>query len=189
VTPASSAVASRATARGAIGARRRRYCGLAQVSSSPRRERGRHARCCVGCHDDAPFRWRLDESRRGHALGAAISGIPRTSLRLLGFRHLPVTDDGKLVELVTQTDLLRVSASTLLPNSREQDALLARVRTMQDIHDPERPDHPRGRDAARGGATPSSRQDRVLAGGRRRIGILTDTDLLRFVVQMLERAG
>lgn len=44
-----------------------------------------------------------------------------TSMRALRFRHLPVTDDERLIGLLTERDLLRVSASNLLPHPSEQD--------------------------------------------------------------------
>jgi CBS domain-containing membrane protein len=43
------------------------------------------------------------------------------SMQALRFRHLPVTDDDRLIGLLTERDLLRISTSNLLPHSTEQD--------------------------------------------------------------------
>lgn len=51
------------------------------------------------------------------------------SLQALRFRHLPVTDDSRLIGLLTERDLLRVASSSLLPHRAQQDqALLDRFR-------------------------------------------------------------
>ncbi|HTV25719.1 MAG TPA: CBS domain-containing protein [Polyangiaceae bacterium] len=51
------------------------------------------------------------------------------SMQALRFRHLPVTDDGRLLGLLTERDLLRLSTSNLLPHRAQQDrALFARFR-------------------------------------------------------------
>jgi len=55
------------------------------------------------------------------------------SMRLLQFRHLPVVDGNRLVGLVTQRDLLSISASSLLPAGREQSRLLTRKFIVRDI--------------------------------------------------------
>jgi CBS domain-containing membrane protein len=55
------------------------------------------------------------------------------SLKALCFRHLPVTDDDRLIGLITETDLLGIAASNLLPHHAAQDrALQERVR-VRDI--------------------------------------------------------
>ncbi|HEX7670025.1 MAG TPA: CBS domain-containing protein [Polyangiaceae bacterium] len=112
------------------------------------------------------------------------------TMRLFRFRHMPVTNDGRLVGLVTQRDLLRVSASSLLPSAREQTDLLAKRCRVRDImtHAPKAvgPDT-RLRDAAhlmqheKLGCLPVVNADNVL------VGILTEADFLRLVVQLLER--
>jgi CBS domain-containing protein len=51
------------------------------------------------------------------------------SLQALRFRHLPVTDGNRLVGLLTERDLLRLSTSNLLPHRKQQDhALFERFR-------------------------------------------------------------
>jgi CBS domain-containing protein len=51
------------------------------------------------------------------------------SMRALRFRHLPVTDDDRLIGLISERDLLGVSASSLLPHGAQQDrSLLERFR-------------------------------------------------------------
>jgi CBS domain-containing membrane protein len=49
------------------------------------------------------------------------------------FRHLPVVDDGKLVGLVTQRDLLRVAASSLEPGSRQKTDRLKESVFVRDV--------------------------------------------------------
>ena len=56
-----------------------------------------------------------------------------TTMRLFRFRHMPVTDDGKLVGLVSQRDLLRIAGSSLLPNAGEQTVALQRRFHVQDV--------------------------------------------------------
>jgi CBS domain-containing protein len=55
------------------------------------------------------------------------------AMRLLKFRHMPVTADGRLVGIVTQRDVLRLSASSLLPGAKEQTAFLARTFLVRDV--------------------------------------------------------
>jgi CBS domain-containing protein len=43
------------------------------------------------------------------------------SLQALRFRHLPVTDDNRLIGLLSERDLLRITSSSLLPHRAEQD--------------------------------------------------------------------
>jgi CBS domain-containing protein len=51
------------------------------------------------------------------------------SLQALRFRHLPVTDGNRLIGLLTERDLLRLSTSNLLPHRMQQDhALFERFR-------------------------------------------------------------
>ena len=59
------------------------------------------------------------------------------SLQVLRFRHLPVTDGNRLIGLLTERDLLRLSTSNLLPHRSQQDqALFARFRVRDVmIHD------------------------------------------------------
>ena len=57
----------------------------------------------------------------------------RESLQTLRFRHLPVTDEDRLIGLVTETDLLGIASSNLLPHHAAQDRdLQARFR-VRDI--------------------------------------------------------
>lgn len=58
--------------------------------------------------------------------------LPET-MRLFRFRHLPVVDDAKLVGLISERDLLRVAASSLLPAAQEQSRYLAAKFKVSDI--------------------------------------------------------
>jgi CBS domain-containing membrane protein len=55
------------------------------------------------------------------------------TLKALRFRHLPVTDDDRLIGLLTQTDLLGVAASNLLPDHHAQDRELQERVRVRDI--------------------------------------------------------
>ena len=54
------------------------------------------------------------------------------SMRGMHFRHTPVTDDGRLVGLLTERDLLRVSSSSLLPH-RDSDEFLKQRFHVRDV--------------------------------------------------------
>jgi CBS domain-containing protein len=111
------------------------------------------------------------------------------AMQLFKFRHMPVTDDDRLTGLVTQRDLLRVSASSLLPAARQQTELLAKSYRVRDImtRTPKsvRPET-RLLDAARLmqheklGCLPVVNADNVI------VGILTEADFLRLAVELLE---
>jgi CBS domain-containing protein len=55
------------------------------------------------------------------------------SMRALRFRHLPVTDSDRLIGLVTERDLLKVSSSTLLPHSSTRDRELFERFRVRDV--------------------------------------------------------
>lgn len=54
------------------------------------------------------------------------------SMQVMRFRHTPVTDDGKLVGLLSERDLLRISSSSLLPH-RGADEFLHRRFHVRDV--------------------------------------------------------
>lgn len=57
----------------------------------------------------------------------------REILRSLRYRHLPVTDQGRLVGLLTERDVLGISASTLLPHGHDTDRLLHQRFRVRDV--------------------------------------------------------
>ncbi len=110
-------------------------------------------------------------------------------MRLFKFRHMPVTDDRRLVGLVTQRDLLRVSASSLLPGAPEQTAHLAKEYRIRDVMtrtpravEPETPlvEAARLMQHEKLGCLPVVNGDNVV------VGILTEADFVRLVKQILE---
>ena len=55
------------------------------------------------------------------------------SMEVMRFRHLPVTDEGRLIGLLTERDVLALSASNLLPKAREQDRFLKERFLVRDV--------------------------------------------------------
>jgi CBS domain-containing protein len=55
------------------------------------------------------------------------------SMRVLRFRHMPVTDGRKLIGLLSERDLLRAGGSSLLPHKRRQDHFVASHFRVADI--------------------------------------------------------
>jgi CBS-domain-containing membrane protein len=55
------------------------------------------------------------------------------SLKTLHFRHLPVTDDERLVGLLTERDLLALSGSDLLPHHEASDRVLLERFRVRDV--------------------------------------------------------
>jgi CBS domain-containing membrane protein len=55
------------------------------------------------------------------------------AMRALRFRHMPVVDGRRLIGLVSQRDLLRTSASSLLPARREQAEFLSKQFAVGDV--------------------------------------------------------
>jgi CBS domain-containing protein len=110
-------------------------------------------------------------------------------MRLFKFRHMPVTDDRRLVGLVSQRDVLRISASSLLPGAKEQTDLLAKKFHVRDvmIRDVQTVTPGTLLSAAarlllrdKVGCLPVVDEENVL------VGILTESDFVRFATQVLE---
>jgi CBS domain-containing protein len=57
----------------------------------------------------------------------------REAMRAMRFRHMPVTDEGRLIGLVSERDLLRISTSSLWPHQAEQDRALGERFRVRDI--------------------------------------------------------
>jgi CBS domain-containing membrane protein len=54
-------------------------------------------------------------------------------MKIFRFRHMPVVDRERLVGIVSERDVLRVSASSLLPTASEQTDYLARSFIVRDM--------------------------------------------------------
>lgn len=112
------------------------------------------------------------------------------AMRAMRFRHMPVVDGKRLIGLITQRDLLRVSASTLLPARREQHELLTKRFTVGEImmRDVQTvgPDTPLAEVArtmrrSKVGCLPVVDRDNTLA------GIITEADFVELCESLLAR--
>lgn len=114
------------------------------------------------------------------------------SMRALRFRHTPVTAGGRVVGLLTERDMLRISASTLLPSRAESDQFLQKRFLVRDVMirkvicvSPVTP----VREAAK-----LMRKERVdclpvVDSDNRLVGIVTSSDFLRLVEQLVPSPG
>jgi CBS domain-containing membrane protein len=112
------------------------------------------------------------------------------SMRALRFRHMPVVDQGRLVGLISHRDVLRYSASSLLPQGQEQTKYLAKKFFVRDVMTrgvaTAHPDTPllevasRLR-AGRLGCLP------VVDGENRLVGIITEADFVDLCVRLLRQ--
>jgi CBS domain-containing protein len=55
------------------------------------------------------------------------------TMDVMRFRHLPVTAEGRMVGLLTERDILALSASTLLPHGDQQDEFLKKQFLVRDV--------------------------------------------------------
>jgi CBS domain-containing protein len=110
------------------------------------------------------------------------------AMRVLRFRHMPVVDGHRLIGLVSHRDLLRTSASTLLPASRQQADLLGKRFTVSDIMTRDvqtvHPDTPlsevtRVMRRSKLGCLP------VVEGENTLVGIITEADFVQLCERML----
>jgi len=114
------------------------------------------------------------------------------SLKVLRFRHLPVTDEDRLIGLVTESDLLGIASSTLLPHHGRQDEVLQERFRVRDIMirevitvSPDTSLQEAGRLLLkqRFGCLPVVDRDNVL------VGILTGSDFIKVVATARSLAG
>jgi CBS domain-containing protein len=109
------------------------------------------------------------------------------TLRALRHRHMPVIDDGRLVGLLTERDVLGFSASNLLPHRHEADRMLQQRFHVRDVMQRDVASAPPGmtiREAGRLmlqkriGCLPVVDDSNVL------LGIVTSSDLIRAAVEL-----
>jgi CBS domain-containing membrane protein len=114
------------------------------------------------------------------------------SLKALRFRHLPVTDEDRLIGLVTERDLLALASSTLLPHHGMQDQAIHERFRVRDIMirdvltvSPETSLQQAGRLLLkqRFGCLP------VVDGSNVLVGILTSSDFIKLVANARAAAG
>jgi CBS-domain-containing membrane protein len=123
----------------------------------------------------------LDESEQLDQLGEA--------LKSFRFRHMPVVQGDRLVGMTTQRDLLRISASSLIPHRSQQDAFLQQRFRVRDIMTEEvqsaRPDTPLTELAERMrsgnlGCVP------IVDSQQRVVGIVTEADFVKLAQTLLK---
>ena len=112
------------------------------------------------------------------------------AMRAMRFRHIPVVDGKRLIGLITQRDLLRVSASTLLPARREQHELLTKRFTVGDIM--MRDVKTVGPDTPLAEVTRTMRRNKlgclpVVDGDNTLVGIITEADFVELCEHLLTR--
>lgn len=104
------------------------------------------------------------------------------------FRHLPVVDDGRLVGLVTQRDILRASASPMEPGGAQRTRVLKQQLFVRDIMQSEvstvRAETPLQEAGkimldAKLGCLP------VVNGDGNLVGIVTEADFLKLALRLL----
>jgi len=124
----------------------------------------------------------LDESEQLDLLERA--------LKTFRFRHMPVVQGDRLVGMATERDLLRVSASSLLPHRGKQDEFLRQRFLVRDIMTPDvqsaRPNTPLVEIAERMrthklGCMPIVDENHVV------IGIITEADFVALAQRLLRR--
>lgn len=125
----------------------------------------------------------LDESQTIASASEALERMP--------FRHMPVTDGDRLLGLISDRDLLRVDASTAVPNSSTQAAFIARTLRVKDVMAKELttvgPGEPLVNVAMlmrthKLGCLP------VVEDGNRLVGLITEADFVALAQNLLEGA-
>jgi CBS domain-containing membrane protein len=108
------------------------------------------------------------------------------------FRHLPVVDDGALVGLITQRDLLRVAASSLEPGNEQKTHRLHEGVFVRDVM---------RRDVVTvSDETPLAEAGQLLwdkklgclpvvDSSQKLLGIVTEADFVKLAVRLLKDAG
>jgi len=112
------------------------------------------------------------------------------SMRALRFRHIPVVDGKRLIGLISQRDVLRASASTLLPAGHQQTEFLTKKFAVRDVMTRDvqtvRAETPLGNAAQsmlRGkvGCLP------VIDADNKLVGILTEADFVKLSAALLPK--
>jgi acetoin utilization protein AcuB len=119
-------------------------------------------------------------TRKPHCIGRDQTlAAAHQRMRVIGARHLPVMDGGKLVGIVSQRDLLSVETMREVDPTkvRVEDAMTADVYVVP-------PERPLGEVAAR--MVERKYGCAVVVGGGHVLGIFTTTDALRVLVGIVE---
>jgi len=109
-------------------------------------------------------------------------------LEVFRFRHMPVTDDGGLLGLLSQRDVLRASASSASPRHDAEGDFLGQTLRVKDIMSTDlhtvRPDTPLEEVAKlmhghKHGCIP------VITGHNTLVGLITEADFVRLAIDLL----
>lgn len=112
-------------------------------------------------------------------------------LEVFRFRHMPVTDDGALLGLLSQRDVLRASASSASPQRETEGTFLGQTLRVKDIMSNEvrtvRPETPLAEVAElmvnhKHGCVP------VVTGHNMLVGLITEADFVTLAIKLLRTA-
>lgn len=110
-------------------------------------------------------------------------------MRVMRFRHMPVVDEDRLVGLISHRDVLRISASSLLPAARESSEYLQKRFKVRDVMQRDVNAIPPTmllKDAARLMVTEKLGCLPIVDEHNCLLGIITESDIVRLAMELLE---
>ncbi len=117
--------------------------------------------------------------------GEAISKV-RRALASQQIHHVPVTESGKLVGIISSTDMMRLTLEAWGHDAEAVDAMLDRLFTVDQVMN-HTPEHlfadDTVRDAAKLLADGSFHSAPIVDGDGALVGIVTSTDLIKYLLE------